>query len=334
MYNIETTFGAGITERDMDLIFLEEFASSEEFCRIFFNKIGIEDFEIAKVEHSVHQIGEGVNVKEAGSDTSRGESDMSIIYTSNGQRRGLLIEDKINACAQPNQRIRYDNRGRLSIANNEYEAFDVFMVAPAEYLGSPAATDYENKVSYEEILQYFEAKSDARAAFKAAMLTKAISKGHSTYIPIPSEKVMGFYDSYIDYVKKFYPSYQIITSKGADHGSKSSWIVFATFNERIKIKHKTRGAIDLLIRIEKGQRYSISDQMRELLRETKDFDASIIEFERELCLRVPVESLDRNCSVYEQMPIMDYCMKTIGNFYALLGLWQKNKVGSFHRAEN
>ena len=43
MLNIESIFGAGITERDMDLIFLEEFASSEEFCRIFFNKIGIEE---------------------------------------------------------------------------------------------------------------------------------------------------------------------------------------------------------------------------------------------------------------------------------------------------
>ena len=332
MQNIEINFGAGITERDMDLIFLEEFASSKEFCQIFFSKIGIEDFEIVKVEHSVHQVGEGVNVKEAGSDTSRGESDMSVIYTHNGQRRGLLIEDKINACAQPNQRIRYDNRGRLSIANDEYDAFDVFMVAPAEYLGSPAATDYENKVSYEEILQHFEAKADARAAFKAAMLNKAINKGHSTYIPVPSEKVMDFYDSYIDYVKKFYPSFQIVTSKGADHGSKSSWIVFATYNDRIKIKHKTRGAIDLLIRIEKEHRDSISDQMMNLMTEVADVDASIIEFEKELCFRVSVECLDRNCSVYEQMPIMDYCMKTIGYLYTLLGLWQKKNV-NLHSAK-
>lgn len=326
MYNIETAFGAGITERDMDLVFLEEFASSKEFGQIFLHKIGIENFEIIKVEHSVHQVGEGVNVKEAGGDTCRGESDMSVIYMSNGQRRCLLIEDKINACAQPNQRTRYDNRGRHSIANNEYEAFDVFMVAPAEYLGSPAAADYENTVSYEEILQYFEAKADARAVFKSAMLTKAISKGHSTYIPIPSEKVMDFYDSYIDYVKKFYPSYQISTSKGADHGSKSSWIVFETFNDRIKIKHKTRGAIDLLIRIDKAQRELISNQLRNLMKEIADFDASIIEFEKELCMRVPVESLDRNCSVYEQMPIMDYCMKTVGNLYSLLGFWQKKNV--------
>lgn len=88
---VDSFFGAGITERDMDLLFLEEFASSKDFARLFLSKIGIDEFEILRVEHSLHNVGEGINVREAGSDTSRGESDMSVIYKTSGITRALLI---------------------------------------------------------------------------------------------------------------------------------------------------------------------------------------------------------------------------------------------------
>lgn len=318
---VDSFFGAGITERDMDLLFLEEFASSKEFARLFLSKIGIDEFEILRVEHSLHNVGEGVNVREAGSDTSRGESDMSVIYKTAGTTRALLIEDKVNACAQPNQRVRYDNRGNLSVANHLYEAFDVFMIAPTEYLGSPAASDYENTVSYEEVLKYFEAQNNSRSSFKAAMLRKAISKGHSNYIPIPSEKVMSFYDSYIDYVKKFYPSYIIATSKGEEHGSKSSWIVYETNTKNVCIKHKTRGSIDLLIKVDKeeSKRQNAKLTLLPFIEELSDYEASYVEFEKEVCIRIPVKELDRSTSVYEQMNTIEECMSNIGHLYSVVG---------------
>lgn len=323
---VDSFFGAGITERDMDLLFLEEFASSNDFARIFLSKIGVNDFEIIRVEHSVHEAGEGINVREAGSETSRGESDMSVIYKTAGITCALLIEDKVNACAQPNQRARYNNRGNLYIANHQCAAFDVFMIAPAEYLGSPAAADYENTVSYEEVLNYFEAQNNSRSLFKAEMLKKAISKGHSNYIPVPSEMVMSFYDSYIDYVKKFYPSYIIVTSKGEEHGSKSSWIVYATNTKDVCIKHKTRGSIDLLLKVEKDEskRQNANQQLLPFVEKLSDYEASYIEFEKEVCIRIPVKALDRTTSVYEQMSVMEACMENIGRLYSIVGRINNN----------
>lgn len=319
--SFDVILGAGVTERDMDLLFLEEFCSSKDFANLFMSKIGVDDFEITRVIHSNHQTGEGINVKDAGCETCRGESDMTVIYQSHGVQKALLIEDKINACAQPNQRVRYDNRGRLAVENHEYEQFDVFMVAPEQYLGSPAAQNYENTVSYEEILEYFKAQDTPRAVYKVSLLNKAVNKGISSYaIQIPNDKVMSFYDSYIDFVETNHNSFRIETSKGGQHGSKSSWIVYSTKNPDIKIKHKTRNCVDLLIRCEKDKDLLIAN-LHQYVKELEDVQAEVISFEREACVRIEVPGLDRGISVYEQIPVMQKCMKAIGILYTMIGRW-------------
>lgn len=319
---IEVILGAGVTERDMDLLFLEEFCSSKDFANLFMSKIGVDDYEVIKVIHSNHQTGEGINVKDAGCETSRGESDMTVIYLSHGVQKALLIEDKINACAQPNQRVRYDNRGRLAIQNHEYESFDVFMVAPEQYLGSPAAQDYENTVSYEEILDYFNAQDSSRSVYKASLLNKAVNKGNSSYtIQIPNDKVMSFYDSYIDFVETNYNAFRIETSKGGQHGSKSSWIVYSTKNPAIKIKHKTRNCVDLLIKCD-GDKDALISKLQQYVKELEGVSAEVISFEREACVRIEVPGLDRSVSVYDQIPEMQECMKAIGTLYMMIGRWR------------
>lgn len=322
--SIKTVLGAGITERDMDLLFLEEFAASKTFADLFFSQIGVNDFEIEQVIHSQHLTGEGIVVSEAGSETSRGESDMTILYRHEGSLHALLIEDKINACAQPNQYQRYVNRGTNAVKNNEYASFHIFLVAPEQYIGSPLASDYPLTVSYEDILQYFQNQDTVRSAFKASLLIKAIDKERSSYvIPVPSEKVMDFYDSYIDYVATYFSIFHIETSKGAQHGSKSSWIVFSTKYPDIKIKHKTRNSVDLLIKTKQDEsvRQEIISQLKSILSSTSGTETTLIEFSQEICVRIEVPSLDRNISVYEQLESMNKCMTAIGQLYSILGKW-------------
>lgn len=320
---IKTVLGAGITERDMDLLFLEEFAASKSFSDLFFTQIGVFDYEIEQVIHSQHLAGEGVAVAEAGAETSRGESDMTILYRHEGNLHALLIEDKINACAQPNQFKRYVNRGNEAIKRNQYTSFHVFLVAPEQYIGSPLATDYPLTVSYEEILKHFENQESVRATFKAALLEKAIDKERSTYIiPVPSQKVMDFYDSYIEYVKTYYSVYQIETSKGAQHGSKSSWIVFSTKYADVKIKHKTRSSVDLLFKtgLDEAKRQGTLSQLESALKDIPE--AYIIAFSQEICVRIDVPSLDRGQSVYEQLDSMKQCMTALGQLYSIVGRYE------------
>lgn len=110
-----------VSERDMDLLFLEEFVSSEEFLHIFLSKISLENANICSVEQSK-------------TDVQFGESDMTVIVEKGSIKYGLLIEDKIDAIAMPNQSGRYMERGELGKKNGDYEQFFVFIVAPESYL--------------------------------------------------------------------------------------------------------------------------------------------------------------------------------------------------------
>ena len=70
-----------ITEHDMDMLFLEEFACSEEFLRIFTDRVGVSNAQVVSVHSSK-------------TDIYLGESDMTVIIESSGKQIGLLIEDK------------------------------------------------------------------------------------------------------------------------------------------------------------------------------------------------------------------------------------------------
>lgn len=77
---IECKF-SDVSERDMDLLFLEEFVVSEEFAKLFSEKVN---------EPFSHII----SVQQSKVDSEFGESDMTVIADCEGVKVGFLIEDK------------------------------------------------------------------------------------------------------------------------------------------------------------------------------------------------------------------------------------------------
>jgi hypothetical protein len=132
-----------ILEHDMDMLILEEFACSAEFTKIFLNKIGVDDAKVLLTWQSK-------------TDAELGESDMTIVFERNDKKIALLIEDKIDAIAMPEQPARYVLRGNKGVTDGEYDTYYIFIVAPQEYLEkNEKAKEYPNSVSYEEIRDYF-----------------------------------------------------------------------------------------------------------------------------------------------------------------------------------
>ena len=318
---MEHIFGASIVERDMDLLFLEEFAASQEFAALFLNKCGVEEFEVERVIHSLHQDGEGCAIAQMKGETSRGESDMTVIYRCHSERRALLIEDKIDACVQPHQRQRYEKRGLEAVESGEYVAFDVFLVAPEGYLGTSAAAGYENVVSYESIRDYFLRQGTVRSMLKAAMVARAIDKQKArSAIKIPNEQVTDFFDSYVHYVTANYPSYSLETPSGRQRGSKSSWMVYATRMQGVKIKHKVRGCVDLVFKKAEGE--ALQQQIELLTARLLDCPAVLAHVEMkktEVVVRIPTLPLERDRSVYDQLEEMSQAMQAVEALYQIVG---------------
>ena len=153
-----------ITERDMDLLFLEEFVCSAKFLEKFTNPIGIKDATV-------------VSVYSSKTDIVLGESDMTIVVKSGDELIGLLIEDKIDAAAMPDQAARYNLRGQKGIKQGDFDRFYVFIIAPHDYLiNNTEAKKYPNKIEYETILSYFTELNDSRSLFKIQQIEQAIEK--------------------------------------------------------------------------------------------------------------------------------------------------------------
>jgi hypothetical protein len=222
-----------ISEREIDLLIIEEFANNPTFASVFLEPLNIKIYIIESIDHSV-------------TDIVHGESDIRVILNSNNHRIALLIEDKINAIAMPQQSSRYQQRGLKGIQEGFYDEFHVFLVAPQKYYdGNEEAQKYPYFISYEQLLSVFSDNHDGRSLFKAHLIESAIERAKTPYQVIKDDAVTKFWNSYLDEVIQHFPDLNI-NQKKSDRGSKSHWPTFHTFDKRVKIRHKAdRGYIDL-----------------------------------------------------------------------------------------
>jgi len=222
-----------VSEHDMDLLFLEEFVCSPAFTKIFTDKVGLSSPLVISVHSSK-------------TDAYLGESDMTVVVKSAGKKIGLLIEDKIDALAMPEQAARYSLRGQKGVAHGDYEEFYVFIVAPRKYLSQNAeAQKYPNQVEFETILTYFEKLNDSRGAFKVQQIRQAIDKQKKGYQVDVDPAVTEFWSKYSDYQKKEYPGLLFIYN-GEVKGSNATWPRFRAVVDGLYMYHKTEfGYVDL-----------------------------------------------------------------------------------------
>ncbi len=232
--SIDCSF-SDVSEHDMDLLFLEEFVCSKDFLHLFTSLIGIIDARVISVHSSK-------------TDVSLGESDMTVIIESNGERIGFLIEDKIDAVAMPEQAERYNKRCLKGIERGDYSQFFVFIIAPRKYLSQNIeAQKYPNRVEYETILSYFETIKDARSFFKIQQITRAIEKQKKGYQVEVDPSVTDFWKMFFDYKEKNYPGLFFIYS-GEVKGTNATWFRFKTVFDGFYVFHKTEsGYVDLTL---------------------------------------------------------------------------------------
>ena len=295
---LESKF-ADVSEHDMDMLFLEEFASSQEFLKIFTEKTGIDDSKVVSVEASK-------------TDPVLGESDMTVIVEKEGKKIGLLIEDKIDAIAMPDQCSRYMLRGEKGIKNGEYDEFHVFIIAPEKYLlENKEASLYPNQVSYEMIYDYFRSQSSARSSFKLQQIEQAIKKQKTGYQAIEDSKVTDFWRKYSEFQKKNYPGLYLLYDNGIK-GSKATWPRFNTVLSKLYMYHKTEfGFVDLtfdgcgekIVEIEKIMANAIGNYL--------DYGYTVRKTQKSAAVRLNVPVLDLHKSFEEQIESVTECFDSI-----------------------
>ena len=241
---LEINFLESVTERDVDLLILEELSVSEKFRKM------LSTLTFGETVYSTY-IGAWHSV---GSD-NLGETDLLFIFEAmNGLETAILIENKIDAAPMPEQGRRYRQRGEEGIKNGLWEDFKTCIMAPIKYLGSVKDSgSYDANISYEKIYDYFASKgnNDIRSAYKAKVLLEGIEKNRRGYQPIENERVTTFVKQYFEYANEKYPALKMQKAKSRQAGS--SWIEFYPDvlppGKEVTLAHQlTNGEVKLLFK--------------------------------------------------------------------------------------
>lgn len=219
-----------IEERDVDLVMMRSFAAISGFANLFLRHTEWATANVIHVEHSF-------------TDPELGESDVTVIVELNGTRYGLLIENKIDAIAMPNQCLRYQKRGEVGVAAGQYSDFAVFITAPQSYLDTnPEAAKYPNQITYEEMLEFFEEHGDE---FESEAIRCAIKKKESGYMVQEIPSITLFWQKLYEYTCASNYTVEMYPAVGAK-GSRSTWPQFRVPLQGTALYYKaTPGVVDL-----------------------------------------------------------------------------------------
>ncbi len=223
---------SGISERDMDMMFLRLFSTDEGFVRLFLEATPYktDSFSVESIELSK-------------SDPKLGESDITVLMSIDTKRIGLLIEDKIDAIAMPKQAERYEKRGEKGKKNGEYDEFYYYIVCPQKYYdNNDEAKKYPHLVTCEKIYEYLKENDLLICRTYCQQLEQAIEKAKKPPKVEIDENANRFFRQYKDYQEENYPELNLTTKRDAN----GYWAHYTTRFGTVYLYHKIEaGFIDL-----------------------------------------------------------------------------------------
>lgn len=294
-----------VLERDIDLLIINKFISDKKILDLFLNKINAHDYKIVSIQHSLM-------------DQEDGESDITVIVEKNNHRIGLLIEDKIDAIAMPNQRNRYDARGKKGIDSKQYDEFFVYMIAPNDYLKSNSeAKLYENQISYEELRNYFETDQ-----YALSLIDKALEEKKNGYTIIENPNVTLFWEQYYALIRQSFPEVKINEVHGP-RGNNACWPELTTYYPNIKIIQKSdRGYLDLTF----SKMGSFPNVFHKYLDNKIENDMSIEKTNKSMVVRIKIPVIDFRGNFESQLDNVKNSLNQSLRLYKLLNTIDINSM--------
>lgn len=268
-------------ERDCDLVLVRSFYANNNASKLFLNDTDT----ILEIQHSAMEL--------------HGESDLQIIVKRDGVRHAILIEDKVDAPAQPDQYKRYCERGDRGVQEGRWTSYSVFIAAPQKYLESDReAKKYPNKVSYEEIRDKL---TDDPVSL--AIIETALKKSEGLLPTVVDDAVTAFWEGYYDYHEANAPHLMLRVHR-TKRGPNATWPDFQTVLKNAKILHKSeRGIVDLQFR-------GMASQIDELAKMVQPHIASDMSIEKAgnsavVRIKVPAMDFSKPFEIYQkQMPVV------------------------------
>lgn len=204
--NIHTLTHA--TERDVDLLLVEELKCSTDFVRWFTNKVvGVTATTInittSEVTHSKRRT------------YNRREIDICLsLKAPAGLPTIFLIENKLDTSEQFEQAESYRAEALLFVKNKEARAAFTVLICPSAYAQQHAefTLKFDVNITYEAVSSYLAERARlpgelaARLKHRHEILEQAITKSRRGYEPVPLPVIEQFNAKYVALAKKECPA--------------------------------------------------------------------------------------------------------------------------------
>jgi hypothetical protein len=279
-----------IQERDIDLILLEKFSTNQAFCRWF-----VKELKLPKISES---IGAWKSISGFG----LGETDIFYSYKSKGKIVYVLIENKLDASFQENQKNRYLERGKQYIKSGVCDDIYCILIAPSIYCENQ--NDFEIYVSYESIMDWLLIKGSKNHIFKAELLKIAIEKLRRGYQPINSEIIQKFWQLYWKNKEEKFPN--LFMKKPKIVPFNSDWPTLYDNNSKAFVfYHKlSQGNIDLNF---KSKSKELENNINKILIENYE----LVKHKKSFSVRINVEKIDRTKDFQSQIDKIDNALEKL-----------------------
>lgn len=267
-----------VTERDIDLLLVEELHVSQSFASWFVSK-ALEQNIVPTILGCWHSVTDG----------ALGESDIIFKFVDeSGVSQALLIENKVDAYPQPSQGKRYQLRGEKGKQDGLWSSFKTCLMAPNAYLDRSSEI-YASYISYESIVQYFQEAGDERSKYRASVLMSAIEKQRRGYVSSVSDAMTEYAKDYLSYVAKNYPELKPEQAKPRAEGH--TWIHFHPFRDHqgIKIIHQIYGDVVKVMFSAQADRY---DELKLIFNEFASYPISVKQSGKSVVAEVKVPPID------------------------------------------
>ena len=278
-----------ITERDVDLLLLEELLVSETFANWFIT-------EIIRQPPPITIVGAWHSV----SDALLGESDLIVKFeTEKGLIEAILIENKIDAVAQTEQGYRYKMRGDKGITQGEWSRFTTCLFAPQSYLDRNSEP-YDVEISYEQVITFFQTLADVRSLYRATFLQEAVEKNRRGYQSVVCRRMTDFATAYLDYVAQNHPELnpEIAKPRAAGH----DWIHFYPIphQKNVVIVHQIRGQQVKIIYHGQHERF---DEIATRFDEVSDMQLTLKKSGKSVTVAAQAPHIDLACNAFIEVEL-------------------------------
>jgi hypothetical protein len=264
---------------------------------------------VETARHSVHR--------------KHGETDVLVIVRLGGESVAVMIEDKIGAPMQPDQCERYHLRGRILCEDGAVNRYKTVLCAPEGYLvgvpkdqpGVPRDKRWDDRVSFEQIVQSVEGAAYPGWEWRHAILLAACSRqarareadnrANRAFDPV----VVRLKRAYREFVQARYPQLQASPQEGRD---REYYIKAAGLPSGIRFKHAFfRGEVSLIF--EKAWIPTAERHLQQNLPE----GAWTVQHGSEFHVRMPVEVMDPQLPFEQQEEIAAQALDQIGTMVTL-----------------